>query len=113
MTDSAVRVALAARAAVSDVVALEASLGGGLHVVALEGVVVSESSSVSPTRVDGAVEPRLGVSFKTLGGRLLVAPWLGASIFTRWQRFLVHGAPAVDLGALSVEGALCAALALP
>lgn len=113
VTDSAVRVAVAARVPVSDVFALEASVGGGLHLVVMEGVVVSESSSVSAARVDVAVEPRLGVSFSTLGGRLVLAPWLGASMFPRWQRFLVHGAPAVEMGALAVEGALCAVLAFP
>lgn len=113
VADSALRIALGGRIPISEAFAFEASLGGALHLVGLDGVVLAESSSASEHRVDVAIEPRVGMSLKTLGGRLFLTPWFGASVLTRWQRFLVRGVPVLDLGPLGVEGALCAALAFP
>jgi hypothetical protein len=111
--DVAARLSLAASFALSETLGIETSLGPSVHVVQLDGVVLTAKSPVSETRVDVAIEPRLGLSFATFGGRLSFTPWVGMSVLTRWQRFLVQGAPAVDLGALGAEGALSAALALP
>jgi hypothetical protein len=113
LRDDAAHVALALRATISTMTALEASLGAGLHLIELNGVVTSDSSPASATRLDAAVEPRLALCFRTLGGKLELVPWAGVSVLTHWQRFLVHGTRAVEVGALGMEGALSAALAFP
>jgi hypothetical protein len=113
LRDGALRLGLGLRIAFSDRVTLEGSLGGALHLLTLDGVVLADRSPVSETRLDGAFEPRLGIDVSFLGGRLLLGPWAEAIVFGRWQRFLVHGAPVVESGPVALEGALRVALAVP
>jgi hypothetical protein len=113
LTDSSVRIALAARWPVSTTVAIEPSLGGALHWEHLDGVVVSDASSASIDRLDGAFEPRLAVDLGLAGGRVHLAPWVGASVLTRWQRFHVHDALVLELAPVTLQAALCAEVALP
>jgi hypothetical protein len=112
LTDSAVRIALAARWPLSSAVAIEPSLGGALHWAHLD-VVVSDASPAKIDRLDGAFEPRLAVDFGLAGGRVHLAPWVGVSVLTRWQRFHVHGAPVLELAPVTLQVALCAEVALP
>jgi len=113
LVDTAVRVALAARWPPSTTVAIEPSVGGALHWVRLGGVVVANTSPVAIDRLDVAIEPRLAVDVALAGGRLHLAPWVGASVLTRWQRFDVHGVAVLELAPLSLQGALCAEIPLP
>jgi hypothetical protein len=113
LTDTAARVALAARWPLSKAVALEPSLGGALHLARLDAVVVADATPVSVDRLDAAVEPRIAIDVALLGSRLHLAPWLGASVLTRWQRFEVHGVRVLELAPVTFEGALCAAIELP
>ena len=48
-----------------------------------------------------------------LGSRLHLAPWIGASVLTRWQRFQVHDVRVLELAPVTLEAALCAAIELP
>ncbi len=93
--------------------AFEASMGGGLHLVELDGVVRSDSSSTSSAHLDAALEPRLGLCFRALGGRLELSPWVGVSLLTRWQRYLVEGARTLEVGPFVAQGALTVAVAIP
>ena len=113
VTDSAVRIALAARWPLSTTVAIEPSLGGAVHWEHLDGVVVSDASTASIDRLDGAFEPRLAVDFGLVAGRVHLAPWVGASVLTRWQRFHVQDALVFELAPVTLQAALCAEVALP
>jgi hypothetical protein len=113
LSDGAARVALGARLPLAEWATLEPSLGGALHLLTLDGVVFGERANVDVRRLDVAFEPRLGLDFTLLGGRLLFGPWVGATVLGRWQRFLVHGATVVDVGPVGMEGALQIALAIP
>lgn len=113
LTDTAIRVALAARWPLSSAVALEPSLGGALHVERLDAVVVADALPVSVDRVDAAFEPRVAVDVALLAGRLHLAPWVGASVLTRWQRFQVHDLLVLEVAPVTLEAALCAAVAFP
>jgi hypothetical protein len=112
LSDGAARLALGARLPLADWATLEPSLGGALHLLTLDGVVL-ERTNVDVRRLDVAFEPRLRLDFTLLGGRLLFGPWVGATILGRWQRFLVHGASVVEVGPVGMEGALQLALAIP
>jgi hypothetical protein len=112
LTDTALRVALAGRWPLSDVVALEPSLGGALHWERLDAVVV-DASPVSIDRLDFAVEPRLAVDVALAGGRFHLAPWVGASVLTRWQRFHLHDLTVLEAAPVTLQGALCAEVAFP
>ena len=111
LTDSAVRIALAARWPLSTAVAIEPSLGGAVHWEHFD--VVSDASTASIDRLDGAFEPRLAVDFGLIGGRVHLAPWVGASVLTRWQRFRVQDALVFELAPVALQAALCAEVALP
>jgi hypothetical protein len=112
LSDGAARLALGARLPLADWATLEPSLGGALHLLTLDGIVL-ERTNVDVRRLDVAFEPRLGLDFTLLGGRLLFGPWVGATALGRWQRFLVHGASVVEVGPVGMEGALRLALAIP
>ncbi len=113
LTDTAARLALAARWPLSARVAVEPSLGGAVHLERLDGLVVSGGLPVSINRVDAAIEPRVAVDVALLGGRLHLAPWIGASVLTRWQRFRVNDLVVLELAPVTLEAALCAAVELP
>jgi len=113
LTDGAARLGLGLRVPLAGWATLEPSLGGALHLLTLDGVVLAERTSVSLRRLDVAFEPRLGLDFAFLGGRLLVGPWVGVTVLGRWQRFLVHDAAVVEAGPVGMEGALRLALAVP
>ena len=113
LVDTALRVALSARWPPSATVAIEPSVGGALHWVRLGGVVVADASPVAIDRLDGAIEPRLAVDVALAGGRLHLAPWVGASVLTRWQRFHVYDVTVLELAPVSLQGAMCAEIALP
>jgi hypothetical protein len=113
VTDAAVRVGLAARLPLSTSVALEPSLGGALHWERLGGVVVADALPVSIDRLNVAFEPRIAVDVALAGGWLHLGPWFGASVLTRWQRFLVHDLVVLEIQPASVQAALCAAVTLP
>jgi hypothetical protein len=84
-----------------------------MHWVRLDGVVVADASPVAVDRLDGAIEPRLAVDVALVGGHLHLAPWIGASVLTRWQRFRIHDLSVLELAPVTVQGALCAEVALP
>jgi hypothetical protein len=79
----------------------------------LGAVVVAEGSSVSIDRLNVAFEPRVAVDVALAGGWLHLAPWFGASVLTRWQRFRVHDRVVLEIQPATVEAALCAAVTLP
>jgi hypothetical protein len=111
--DGAVRLALGLRVPFADWAVLEPSLGAAAHLLTLDGVVLAEQASVAVRRVDVAFEPRLGFDFAFLGGRLLVGPWVGATVLGRWQRFFVHDAAVIEAGPVAMEGALQFAVTVP
>ncbi len=113
LRDQVTRLGFVAHVPLSGAAAFEASLGGGLHLVELDGVVRTDSSSTASAHLDAALEPRLGLCFRTLGGRLELSPWVGVSLLTRWQRYLVDGARTVEVGPLVAQGALTVAVAIP
>jgi hypothetical protein len=111
--DAALRLGIGLRVPLADWATFEPSLGGGLHLLTLDGAVLADGSHVSVHRLDGGFEPRLAVSFTLLGGRLLLTPWFGMTVLGRWQRFLVHDTPVVDVGPLAAQAALRVALVVP
>jgi hypothetical protein len=113
LSDGAARVGLGLRVPLADWATLEPSLGAALHLLTLDGVVLAERRNVTERRGDVGLEPRLGLDFAVLGGRLLFGPWVGATVLDRWQRFLVGDTPVVDVGPVAMEGALRIALAVP
>ena len=113
LTDTALRIGVGARIPLARDVVLEPSLGGGVHLVSLDGTVLAGATHASITSVDGALEPRVALGIALWGARLQLAPWMGLSLLTRWQRFLVHGDSVLELGPVALEGALRAALTLP
>ena len=113
LSDAVLRLGIGMRAPLAEGVSLEPSLGGAAHLLTLDGVVRADASRVLIRRVDPAFEPRAAVSFALLGGRLLLAPWVGLTVLGRWQRFLVHGDPVIETRPVGLEGALRVALALP
>ena len=114
IADTAVRVALAGRLPLSTTLAVEPSPGqGALHWERLGAVVASDAPPVSVDRVNVAFEPRLAVDVALAGGWLHLGPWVGASILTRWQRFLVHDLLVLEVQPVTLEAALCAAVTLP
>ena len=113
LSDTALRLGVGLRVPLVDGMALEPSLGASAHDLNLDGVVRADASHVAVRRLDAAFEPRAALTFALLGGRLLLAPWVGLTAFARWQRFLVHGDPVLESGPVGLEGALRMALALP
>jgi hypothetical protein len=113
VTDTALRLAVGVHLPLSPAVAVEPSVGAGLRLVHLDAVVVSDLTHASLERADGAFEPRLGVEVGLFHGHLRFIPWVGAIVMTRWQRFQVEGKTALEIAPFAVEGALCAAVAIP
>jgi hypothetical protein len=113
VTDSSVRLGAEARMPIATWVDAELSIGTALHLVSLGGVVLDRVLSVSEQRLDATVDPRIAIDFALLHGRVRVAPWLGVTLWTRWQRFLVHGSPVAELSPVSTEGAFRVALVFP
>src|SRR4029077_14456143 len=77
LSDAALRLGVGLRVPLVDGVALEPSLGASAHDLNLDGVVRADASHVGLRRLDVAFEPRAALTFALLGGRLLLAPWVG------------------------------------
>jgi hypothetical protein len=110
---AALRLALGFRARLSEWIALAPSLGVALQLLTLEGAVSGAKSQGSVRRLDVGFDPRLGVEFAVLGGRLVFEPWIGVTMLGRWQRFLVHGVAVAQSGPLFAEGAMRVSLSVP
>lgn len=113
LRDNAVGLALGARLRLSALLSLEPSLGGAVHLLTLDGLIPATGSHASVLRVDAAAQPRVGITATLFRGWLCITPWMGLTLLTRWQHFLVNGSPVLEIGPVQLEGALRAALALP
>jgi hypothetical protein len=111
--DSALRVGVGALVPFERVFEFESFVGGGAHLVTLDGLLKLDGAKVEKSRVDGAVESRIGLGIRFLDGRLRLEPWIGVTVLTRWQRFQVHQETAFDFEPIALQGALRLAVALP
>jgi hypothetical protein len=113
LSDGALRLGVGLRVPLAGWATMELSVGGALHFLTLDGVVAAEGTHVSVRRVDAGVEPRVGLDFVLLGGRLVLTPWIGMTALGRWQRFLVDDGPVVELGPIAAQAALRAGIVVP
>ena len=114
LSDFSLRAALATRIPLRSWLAFEASAGAAVHFVNLQGTIDSQPpQQITVDRFDGAFEPRIALSFDVLGGLVRIAPWLGVSILTAWQRFVVYGETKLEVSPTTAELGLRAELALP
>jgi hypothetical protein len=114
LSDFSLRAALATRIPLRSWLAFEASLGAAVHFVNLQGAIDSQPlQQIAVDRFDGAFEPRIALSFDVLGGLVRIAPWLGVSVLTAWQRFVVYGETKLEVSPTTAELGLHGELALP
>jgi hypothetical protein len=111
--DSALRLEVGLHCPVAEAVSVNPSVGGGLHLLTFTGILPAHGQSPASTRLDPSFESGVGLGIRLLGDRVRVEPWVGVSVLARWQRFLVDKRSVFELGAISLEGALRVALALP
>jgi hypothetical protein len=113
LNDAALRLGLGLRAPLGNAVVLEPSIGAVLQIQTLDGVVLAERATASEARFDVGFDPRLGVDFSLLGGRVHVEPWIGATVQGRWQRYHVHGVTVAESGPILAEAAVRVAFGVP
>jgi hypothetical protein len=53
------------------------------------------------------------LNFETLGGLVRIAPWLGATLMAKWQRFVIHEDTKLEVGPTTAELGVRLELALP
>jgi hypothetical protein len=114
LSDFALRAALAARVPLRSWLALEGSAGLALHFVSLQATIHTQPlQEIAVHTTDWAFEPQIALSFAAIGGLVRIAPWLGATIMTRWQRFLVYGDTKLEVSPTTAELGVRVELALP
>ncbi len=114
LTDFAFRAAIGARIPLRAWLAMEVSMGTAIHFVSLQATIDGQpTQEVAVHRFDVGFEPRIALSFALLDGLVRVAPWLGATVLTAWQRFTVYGDVELEVSPTTAEAGLRAEFVLP
>jgi hypothetical protein len=88
--------------ALGDAVGVVPFAGASAHLSQLDGAVTATGAPVSVTRVNPSIDAGVALPIRAVGSFDL-GPYLAASYMTRTQRYLVHGAVALEAWAWSLE----------
>jgi hypothetical protein len=114
LSDFGLRAAVEGRVPLRSWLAMEVSMGAAVHFVSLEATIDAQPTQERTVqRFDVGFEPQVALSMALLEGLVRLAPWIGATILTGWQRFTVYGDVKLEVGPTTAEGGLRAEVVLP